>query len=63
MRKTETYFSEETILLYLAQIALAVQELHSQRILHRDLKVSLDFAESLAKSNHRVLIYYCTHRS
>ncbi|KAF6024037.1 hypothetical protein EB796_017643 [Bugula neritina] len=38
MRKTQNYFKEHTIMEWFIQIAMAVQYIHSHKILHRDLK-------------------------
>lgn len=39
-RVKKAFFGESTILKYLAQVALGVQELHRQGIMHLDLKVT-----------------------
>ena len=41
MRERDQMFQEEVILKILVQMCLGIQALHSLRIMHRDLKVSI----------------------
>jgi len=41
MKENDQMFPEETIMKILTQMALGIKALHSLKIMHRDLKVSL----------------------
>ena len=57
MREKDQMFQEEVILKILTQMCLGIQALHSLRIMHRDLKVSLLFLILLTLQ----LLLVCKH--
>lgn len=48
MREQNQMFQQNVIIKVLTQICLAIKALHSLRIMHRDLKVSLIMAIDIA---------------